>query len=119
MQKLILPLVLVLRRLQARDSLVRLLISVPGKEWLGNSRLRGRIDNFLSAGWADSLSEQDEISWILTQVQRALTDLESTDEDVVLGACDVLFALGDHTCVPALRLALTKWTSESGRQSAD
>jgi hypothetical protein len=104
---------IVLRGLQTKDSLVRLLTSDPGKEWLKSATLRGRVDSFLAAGWSDARSELDEINWIQEQVQRALAQLDSPDEDVVMAACEVLLALGDHTCLPALKLARTNWKGES------
>ena len=67
------------------------------------------MDSFLAAGWTEARSEADEITWIRAQVQRALEHIGSSDEDIVIAACDVLLVLEDHTCVPALKLARTKW----------
>lgn len=102
---------IVLRRLHARDSLVRLLVSTAGKEWLANASLRIRVDNFLATGWKEARSEPDEVTWIRVQVERAQEQLASKDEDTVMAACNILLVLGDHTCIPALKLARTRWES--------
>jgi hypothetical protein len=104
---------IVLNRLQARESLIQLLISDSAKRWLRSSSLRGRVDSFLAAGWSEARSEPHETTWIHSQVERALEQLRSTDEDVIIAACDVLFVLGDHTCLLALKSARTKWASGS------
>jgi hypothetical protein len=103
----------VLQSLQSRDSLIQLLLSDPGREWLKSSEVRGRVDSFLAAGWRDTMTELDENTWIQNQVHSALLNLESTNEDVIVAACDTIFALGDHNCLPALKLLRTKWKDES------
>lgn len=95
----------ILRDLLSRDSLVQLLASEPGSKWLDSSMLRSRVNNFLAAGWKTVHIDPEDVSWIQTQVERALTQLSSTAEDVILTACDTLLALGDQACLPALKQA--------------
>lgn len=108
----------VLRKLRGRDPLVRLLVSNPGRAWLNNHSLRWRVDSFLSAGWKSSQMELEAVTWMQAQVDRALAQLESPNVNIALAACQTLNMLGDRTCLPALKIAKTKWSNNSRVEKA-
>jgi hypothetical protein len=85
-------------------------------------RFRQLLDNAadLTAG-AGMITSQDhdgikkqlgDLVWIQTQILRALTALESSSGDEVIGAAQTLYALGDRSCLPSLEAARARWKSD-------
>jgi len=101
------------RSLQNRDSMVRLLTSAAGNEWLSNGNMRKVVEAFLPTGWSSARKEVDELAWIQEQVDRALLQLGSSDEGMIIASCEVLSVLGDEGCLPNVREARAQWPDKS------
>jgi hypothetical protein len=59
-----------------------------------------------------SKKELERVIWIQIQVTRALAQLESIDEELVIAGSQTLSALGDRTCLPALEMARLRWSDK-------
>jgi hypothetical protein len=66
----------------------------------------------------DQVASKDEMEFTIyaqKEILRALVQLESSNVSEVIAGCHKLSALQDRACLPALKLALSKW-SQTGDQ---
>lgn len=66
----------------------------------------------ISGSGRDSLVKKiDDVVWREIQVIRAVFQLESDKEEVVMAGCQTLAAQADRDCLPALELARSRWAT--------
>jgi len=95
------------------QTLLFLICTDQGQDWLENDELRKEVHNFIVTVHDDDVIVQDgniaRDDWKQQQIRKALRNLVADEASLVAAACHLLISYGDHTVIPVLDAVIHKW----------